>query len=129
VRVAPAQHGMTRQRTAPFLGAACLALLALASVHKFPAELAQLAAGQGLTHSPTTRLAGQTSTNSLLGVASSLVAHGAYGAAPRAGQSPIHVGWPAVVCTLRSRPPGTLLAQGAVSVPALLVSVTLALCH
>ena len=130
MRVALAQRGLLRQRTAPYLGAACLALLALASAHTLSAELAQLAAGPGLPLAPTTWLAGTASSHTLLGAATALAARGATHA-QHAGEGPF-AATPAWLAAPRAHPPrplATSLTQGALAVPALLVAITLALCH
>jgi hypothetical protein len=130
VHVALAQRGLLRQRTAPYLGAACLALLALASAHTLSAELAQLAVGPGLPLAPTTWLAGTTSSHTLLGAATALATRGATHA-QRSGESPFAAtsAWLAAPHARSSHPAAAPLTQGALAVPALLVAVTLALCH
>jgi hypothetical protein len=129
VRRLRASYNAILPKTAPYLGVACLALLAFASGYALPAALAYLSDGRSGQLSSASWLTGANPSRALYrairlaarradlgarGLARRTVAAATRSAAPR----PRSDAWPA-----------SPLIRGALSVPALLVSVALARCH
>lgn len=122
-----AQRRAALSRAVPYLGIACLALLALAGARSLPAELAALA-GNNTGPAPASWLAGANASQPRLGTVQSS-GRTAFSAAG------LHV--PAIsVGSLAADPrlvalatPAAPLDVGTVALAALLVAVALALCH
>jgi hypothetical protein len=129
-----AQHGSPRQRTAPYLSAACLALLALAGAQTFADGSARPGARPVFALPPAAWLAGPAPSHALalFGAAAAFAAPGVT-LAQRAGEGPLFAAGPTRQAEMLRLPtprlPVTPLARGALSTPALLLAVALALCH
>jgi hypothetical protein len=130
VYAAQAHRSILRQRTAPYLGVVCLALLAFASGNVLPAELAQLAEGQSFYLLPTGWSAGASASHALLGTATTLAAHVSALAHAASGHAyAFAASWRAMLRAAPRARPIAPLARDALAVPALLVAIALALCR
>lgn len=131
MRNATRRRGISWQRTAPYLGVACLALLALGSAHSLPAQVARIVRGPAWQLPSTAWLAGPAAPHRLLGASH---AFGQYRAGPTGGRPTL----PQSLLAARaaSARSGLLRAsawprtvRGALAAPTLLMAVTLARCH
>jgi hypothetical protein len=119
------------QRTAPYLGVACLVLLAFGGVGNLLLDHPPLAQRQGSVRPATAWLAGPAA-HALLGAAGSLATRGAQFTPSHAGYTGASAaGSLAVGRHVRALIPlpASPLARGALAIPALLVAVTLAQCR
>ncbi len=129
-----AQHSSPRLRTAPYLSAACLALLALAGAQTFADGLARPGARQGFALPQAAWLAGPAPSHALalFGAATAFAAPNA-ALAKHAAEGPLFAALPARLAVaaqpLTPRSLVSPLARGALATPALLLAVALALCH
>src|SRR5579859_1386120 len=125
------RRGVSWQRTAPYLGVACLALLALGAAHGLPAEFARLVREPAWQLSPTAWLASPASPQRLL-EASQSFRH--YRALPARGPAQFAGALTAALAlivrngSLRASA-WPLTARGALAAPTLLMAVRLARCH
>lgn len=117
-------------RTAPYLGVACLALLAFASVHAFAPDVGATA-GRAASNPALSWLAAPAAPQALVGAAAHLVAHAADLAATQATVALADAALLALALALLTRllrRPATR-PHGGLSTPALLVAVALARAH
>jgi hypothetical protein len=127
VRRVEAQRKAALSRAVPYLGIACLALLALAGARALPAELAALT-GSGPGPAPASWLAGSTVSQSALGTMrstgrSAFSSADLHAPAISVGTLAAHLRLVALATTVAP------LGLGALVLAVLLVAIALAICH
>jgi hypothetical protein len=131
MHLAETRRGLLWQRTAPYLGVACLALLAFAGTRGLRADLAPLIQREGAAR-PTTAWLAVPGARGLLVAAGSLAVRGArftsghpvFTSAQASGS--LTAAWRVRGLTVW---PASPRARGALAIPAFLVAIRLAQCH
>ncbi|HEV7127448.1 MAG TPA: hypothetical protein VGN32_08385 [Ktedonobacterales bacterium] len=123
------RQSSSRQRTAPYLGVACLALLAFASVHAFAPEFGAGMPGRAAALPALSWLAAPAAAPVLLGTTTRFALHAASQATAQVSFAGAVLLTIAIALTALLLRRATPLTRGGLSIPALLVAIALARAH